>query len=281
MTTVPLLRLRMTGLAAAILAIVIAGLVSGAPVGAQTPPGPVSRFPASPFAIVAAPAQYEVYQTVLEFRPGAKTREHTHGGPEFVTVVEGQLTRIKDGVETLFLPGQTFREEQGTFFTVANMGTLTARAFATILLSPGQPVTLNHPDRPVPGQVPTAVSVSRTTVGTQPAEFSLIQQIIDFAPGAYAPRHRHNGVVLISQLSGTILTRVGDAEIRQTAGGTYLENEGIAANHRNVGQETATVVVTFLVPRGRPPATAEASAPVAQAIVPQILPPRTGDGGLR
>ena len=246
---------------------------------AQSPPSPSNRFIATFSVAAQAPAQYEIFQTILDFAPGAATREHSHGGPEFVTVIEGQLTRVKGSVETVFTAGQTFQEDVGTYFTVANRGNARAMAFATILLSPGQPVTINHGDRPIPGQQPRTIASSRTTVPTQPAELDLQQRIIDFSAGAYAGPHRHSGPLLITQLSGEVVSRAGDIEIRQQPGGTYVEAAGVEAEHRNVGRETATVAVTFLLPRGAPPAV-----PVVQTLPAapgSIIPPRTGDGGIR
>jgi quercetin dioxygenase-like cupin family protein len=262
------------------LAAMLAGvfMYSGRAAGQEAPRPPSSRY-VSTFSVTApAPAQYEIVQTILDFAPGAITREHTHGGPEFVTVVEGTLTRIKGGVETTFTAGQSFREEAGGYFAVANRGSAKARAFATILLTPGQPVTINHADHAVPGLLPVTVAFSRTTVVTQPADFDLQQRIIDFGPGAYAGPHRHPGPLLITQLSGEIVSKSGSVEVRQRAGGTYVESAGVTAEHHNPGSETATVAVTFLLPRGAPPAV-PVQSPATTA--PSISPPNTGDAGIR
>jgi quercetin dioxygenase-like cupin family protein len=272
------MRLRPAAIFAAVALTASSVLTGVGPAAGQEPPVPPSNRYVTTFPInAAAPAQYEIFQYILDFPSGAVTREHTHGGPEFVTVVEGQLTRIKNGVSTTFATGQSFREEKGTYFAVANTGSVKARAFATILLSPGQQLTVNNAERPLPGLLPTTVASSRTTVPLQPAEFDLQQRIIDFGPGAYAGPHRHPGPLLITQLSGEIVSKADGVEVKQTPGGTYVETAGVVAEHRNAGRETATVAVTFLLPRGAPPAVSAA----APAAAPPITPPNTGDGGIR
>src|SRR6266540_634723 len=119
----------------------LATLVGGGQATAQEPPRPSVKF-ASVFPVSGSPRQYELVQQVLEFRPGASTYEHTHGGPAFVTVLEGQSTILEGATERTYGPGQTYSEGQGVALTAINKSSGTTRVLASFLLSPGAPQTI-------------------------------------------------------------------------------------------------------------------------------------------
>ena len=271
-------------LAALSVALSTAGFSSG--VSAQEPPLPVNRY-VSQFPVSTAPAQYELVQLVLDFAPGASTLIHSHGGPTYVTVLEGQVTRTENGKDSSYSAGQTFIEPQGQFHSAANRGTARARVFASFLLSPGQSVTINHPDSPTPSALPTTSLVSRTTLGVQPAEFTLAQVVVEFALGAYLPLHTHGGPGMVTVSQGEIeFTKATGAE-RKQPGGIFLD---VDAPHtaRNVGSGPATALVTFLIRKGAgittfvtptAPASGALVAPSAPRPAGPISPPSTGDAG--
>src|SRR5262245_15336247 len=72
----------------------------------------------STFPYSGAPAQYEVVNQVLDFANGAGTREHRHGGPAFVTVLDGQITRRSGGDVKVYNPRQTFGEPADSLHSV-------------------------------------------------------------------------------------------------------------------------------------------------------------------
>src|SRR5215211_5448695 len=57
------------------------------------------------FQAAAPPAQPEILETVLDFAPGAWTPLHTHGGPVYVTVLDGTITLRSVGTDTTFAAG--------------------------------------------------------------------------------------------------------------------------------------------------------------------------------
>jgi len=242
----------------------------------QEPPRPSQRF-LSTFPVSAAPAQYELVEQILGFPPGAATRLHQHGGRAFVTVLEGQVIRREGDIESAFGPGQTFIEEAGAFHTVSNKGTVRARVFASFLLSPGQPQTINHPSSPAPALLPIVAYLGRTTLGTQPSEFTLTQAVVEFSPGAYQPRHRHGGPGLVMVIDGEIAFGTDSGELRRKPGETF-EDVGAPHDARNVAAGSSTTVVTFLIRRGEPQTTFFDTIATQPATT--VRPPATGDGGL-
>jgi quercetin dioxygenase-like cupin family protein len=258
----------------------------------EEPPRPVVKF-ASVFPVSGPPRQYELVQQILDFPPGGATREHSHGGRAFVTVLEGQSTVREGASEKVYGPGETYTEVEGAVLTAFNKGNVRTRVLASFLLSPGALQTINRPDSPVPAIPAVPAYLSRSTFGTQPAEFEVRQVVNEFAPGAVQPLHTHSGPGIAMVIEGEVTFEVAGQNLRRLPGGFFVENDPHLAHlARNSGSGPATVVVTFLIPKGQPqttfvtPPDTAASAPVvrpsgAVAAVPIVIrAPSTGDGGL-
>jgi quercetin dioxygenase-like cupin family protein len=259
-------------------------------------PGVFTKY-TSTFQVSASPSQYDVIQQVLDFAPGAATREHSHGGTAYVTVLEGQVTRKEGSNEVTYRPGQTFIEARGVQHMVTNKGNIKARVLASFLLSPGGPQTLNILDGPAPATAAVAAFLARVTVGTQPDEFTLTQSVFDMEPGASVPLHAHDGLGFVMVLDGEVSFATGGAEAKRSAGGTFIDSApsdrqgaelatdrgrtavALGDTARNSGSKPASVVATYLVHNTR---TQAPSLPIVGAggLAPAIRPPATGNGGL-
>jgi quercetin dioxygenase-like cupin family protein len=97
---------------------------SAAPSSAQEPP---ALLPASPPSHVAvfqveapAPAQYDEALSVQDFEPNAWTYERRHEGMAFFSVVDGAVTVRKDGKDTVYGKGQSFRQDAGVYYSIGN-----------------------------------------------------------------------------------------------------------------------------------------------------------------
>ena len=204
------------------------------------------RFTSS-FPYTSPPSQFDVVNQVLDFANGAGTREHRHGGDAFVSVLEGQITRTSGDDVRSYAPRQTFTEPKDSLHSVRATGR--TRVFASFLLSPGAIQTVNDPNYPAPEALNTAPIVQKTTVNTQPEEFTVTQQVYDFAPGAVLPLHTHGGQGLATVMEGE-LTFVTSTGSQQRAVNTSFSN--ITAQHevRNNGSANATLLVVVLLPKG-------------------------------
>ncbi len=166
----------------------------------------------------------------------------------------------------------------GQFNYVGNPGPGTARVMASFLLSPGAPITINNPNRPVPEIVPTRILLTgRTTVTTQPDQLNLIQNIVDFEPGAYRPPRPPSGRGLHTVIAGEFLIHYRGQDIKLKVGDSFRD-EGFEFDALNTGSQTSTTMVTLLVPSGGPAASPVQS--IAPAPAASIRPPSTGDAGL-
>ncbi len=128
---------QLAGVTGALVSLVLS---ASAAFGQDLPPGPVtiseSRFDAS-----QRPAQFELIQLILDFPPGAWTPAHSHGGPAYVTVLQGEMTYREQDRERMVRAGESWTEPPGTIGAAGNSGSQTARIMVTFLLPPDTPLT--------------------------------------------------------------------------------------------------------------------------------------------
>jgi quercetin dioxygenase-like cupin family protein len=103
------------------------------------PPGPVQQLRAT-YDLDDAPPEAQVVQIILDFEPGSFTPPHTHGGPGFVTVLEGEMTRRIDGVDETFKAGEGWIEP-GVVHQAGNLTGAKATVLFVCLLPPGAQLT--------------------------------------------------------------------------------------------------------------------------------------------
>ena len=224
--------------------------VTGAEPPAQLPPGPRTVHQ-SALEIATPPAPLDAVQMVLDFAPGAWTPPHSHGGDVLITVLAGTMTVRGSGDERTYQAGETWIERPGDVHAAGNAGSVPARLLATFILGEGAPLTTveqaGSAELP-PG--PTTVTRSSLRLTEVPSALNLVQVQLDFAPGAWTPPHWHGGPLLVTVIEGEIAMRQQGTERTFKAGELWIEYPGVvhAAGNRTSG--TATVVVTFLMPKG-------------------------------
>lgn len=88
---------------------------------------------------------------------------------------------------------------------------------------------------------------------TLPANFNAMMLRVDFPPGAVFPLHSHGGPVIAMVTEGEItLTQNGKSQVYK-AGQGFNEVMGQIHEARNRGTAQASVVVTYLLPKGAQP----------------------------
>jgi quercetin dioxygenase-like cupin family protein len=92
----------------------------------------------------------------------------------------------------------------------------------------------------------------RTTVSGDDRREALIG-IAELAPGGSTGRHSHPGDEYATVLQGTLELRVDGREARRLgAGEAYHNPRGVIHETRNVGDDTARVLSTFILDKGQP-----------------------------
>jgi quercetin dioxygenase-like cupin family protein len=250
----------------AVVALILA-LAIPAAVAADDPPAPVARYtlrePGLP-----APGPMEVVNFLFEYPPGAATPAHTHPGLVVSFVIEGEVTFETGGKTTVKKPGDTIIERPGEVGVARNATNAVARSVVSMVIPAGAPPSTPQPGAPVPPVARVARYVFRQSATIPAGEYEVVQQVLDFAPGAQTPVHTHPGQVVVTVLEGALTFTTAGATKTYQVGESSIEMPGVVAQARNAGAVRTTTMVAYLLPKGAP-----LSEPVAPA------PPATGTGG--
>ena len=255
-----------------VLAVLGLALSAGVAFGQQAPPGPTTvsnkRFEAA-----SLPGPIELVHSVLDLAPGAGAPAHTHGGQVFITVLEGALTLSGDGGEQTYRAGETVVEEPGDVFSATNPTAGTTRLFVSYVLPKGAPPTIVQEGAAMLAAGPTTMAQGSFEIADPPAQFEVVQLVLDFAPGAWTPPHSHGGPVLVTVLEGQVTERRPGVERRFGPGQGWTENAGDLHAAGNESAAKASVAATFLLRKGAELTTVhEALAPAAPAPAPAQVP---------
>lgn len=239
----------------------------------QAPPGPVVRYEFRA-AGLPQPAPFNVVQQRLHFDPGAATPVHTHPGQVFIIVLEGEVTFRVHGTETVYKAGDSFIELPNEEAQARNAGATRASSMLTYLLPKDAP--LSHPvaGDTTPPPRPFVSYQFKTDVQPMTDPFDVVEQVLDFEPGAATPFHTHPGIGVVTVLEGELTLNRKGADTVYKAGESFVEVPNEVAQARNAGSTRTSVMASFLIPQGAPVSTAQ-PAPAAPATL-----PRTGAADL-
>lgn len=227
------------------------------------------------FEAADPPDPAEVLQAVLDFAPGAWTPLHTHTGPGYATVLEGEMTLRKGGADQKFRAGEGWIDSPNEPHMAGNDGPTTSRIVATFVLPRGAtPTTVvgtgAASDLP---SGPATFSQLRFDAPGLPRPLDVVQRMIEVAPGAQVPMHSHPGPTIATALEGSGTFAAGGTTQTIGAGQSWIEPANQVHGRTVTGTGPIRIVATSLVPRGLPD-TVPAAAPATQ--IPARLP-RTGD----
>jgi quercetin dioxygenase-like cupin family protein len=104
---------------------------------------------------------------------------------------------------------------------------------------------------------PAKVYESKITVANPPAQADLIQDVLDFAPGAWTPPHRHGGQAFNLVLAGEVTLRENNTEKVFKPGEGWSDTPDQVHAAGNNGAATARLFITFLLPREAPLTTVQ------------------------
>jgi quercetin dioxygenase-like cupin family protein len=202
-----------------------------------------------------------------EYAPGAQTPPHTHPGLTLVTVLEGSVTVRLGGGEKVYKVGESFTEVPGETLTALNLGQAKARLAASIVLPKGAAPSTPQAGAPAPSIAPTSLYLLRADAFFPGDAYEVVQQVLDFAPGAQTPLHSHPGQVFVTVIAGEITFTTGGATKVYKTGESFIELPEVVGQARNAGTGQATVMATYLLPKG-------------SALSTPMTMPGTGGGGM-
>ncbi|HEY4914636.1 MAG TPA: cupin domain-containing protein [Candidatus Dormibacteraeota bacterium] len=215
----------------------------------STPPGPVTKYRnALPGQTAVAPI--DLIQSILSFAPGAASVVHKHTSPNLGTVLQGQVTIKMASGDKQASAGEALVEPLNESVQAVNMGSGDAMVAVAFPVLHGA-----KPTAPVAGQ-PAPATPNKTLYTYTLASpsinggYSLIQQVLDFAPGAQTLKHRHGGSGVITVLQGQVTLNTDGVEKTYNAGDSFTELPGQTLQAFNRGSTELIVVATFILADG-------------------------------
>ena len=248
-----------------------------------TAPAPTVRAQ-STFPIDKAPAQFDEILIYAEVDPGSATPPHIHGGNQYVTVLEGELTRrVFSPIPSLkqHKAGETWSEITGEVHQVLNQGTAKALTIGTFLLPKGAPLTTIQQTGATSQQLPGPKTLAKATlaINNAPAPFDLQHLVLDFAPGSTTGAASFGGQALNLVLEGALTVRLNETTQTYKAGESWSTDPGQAFTVTNSTGANASLAVSVLLPKGaslmQTQSVASAPAPAASNATPNA-PTTTG-----
>lgn len=110
------------------------------------------------------------------------------------------------------------------------------------------PVGVAFGQQPPPG--PTVRYQTKFEVPNPPAEFEVVQMVLDFAPGAWTPPHTHGGTLFTTVMEGETTVRGKSGEQKYGPGQTFVEIPGEVNEVGNSAAAMSRVLTSALLPTG-------------------------------
>lgn len=198
------------------------------------------------FPVVEPPdAPLSVHQSMLRFAPGAGAPLHQHGGPGYITILEGEVVLYENGEERVYTGGESFVETPDDEYWAINTSDQDMLLMVTYLVPEGNEVTTNieREDAPeTPDVGPEILAEQVYDYPEPPDSFDLIHTVRSFEPGATTEASTSDGNLLQTVVGGTLVATVDDESETLEGGDSIL----IAAGQRHeYSNETDIPVVTM------------------------------------
>ena len=213
------------------------------------PPLPVTKYwNMLPAQTAAAPI--DLIQTIIDFGPGAASVVHKHTSPNIATVLQGQVSVKTPSGDKQASAGGALVEPINQPVQAVNLGSGEAMVAAAFLVPHG-----GKPTTPVAGQPapPTPNKTLYTFTLASPSisgGYSLIQQVLDFAPGSQTLKHRDGGPGVMTVIQGELTLNVDGAEKTYQVGDSFTEAPGQTLQAFNRGSIELIVVAAYILPDG-------------------------------
>jgi quercetin dioxygenase-like cupin family protein len=228
----------------------------------------------------------DMIQRYLELPANVVVPPHTHPGPNFNTLIEGDVTLTIEGADQPKHAGDTWIEPTDVVH-FGQVGPNGARLMTATLVPatapqsvPANPAGLNVPGGPPP---PPAVVERRIEAPALEGDRDVINDLLVLPPGVVVAPHTHPGPNFNTLIEGQVtLTRPDtDGDTVYNAPTNWVERTDEL--HRGmVGDAGATLFTSTVVPRGQPraiPAAAPApsgSSPLPLAVFGGLAVPGLG-----
>jgi quercetin dioxygenase-like cupin family protein len=215
----------------------------------SSPQAPVTKY-RNTLSGLSASTQIDLIQNVIDFAPGAASAVHVHSSPNLATVLQGQITVKMPGGDKNVAAGSMLVEPVNEPLQAVNTGSGEATVVVAFVVSHGAKPTSAVPGQPAPALLNKTLFTFTLSTPSISGSYSLVQQVLDFAPGAQTPQHRHGGPGVITVLQGKVtLSRDGVVKTL-SAGDSFIEMPGQTLQASNRGSSDLMLAATFVLPDG-------------------------------
>ncbi len=245
-------RLTLVALAFAV-TMLATGISPSVSVAAEAVGGPSASFEAW-FEVEQPPtAPFEAVQLVVDFPVGSRVARHVHGGPGYITMLDGEMTMWigADGGRT-YPTGASFVEPFRVVAEGANLSPAQSSLLVTYLIPVGSAVTTLEGASALPaGQLPPGAVPrfeSRMRFDTAPRRYRVGHMLQTYEPGAWSVSGAPGAARLVTVVSGEVTVLTGATQQTYTAGQHWIESPGQAWLSGNIGTGPAVVAVSTTMP---------------------------------
>ena len=198
----------------------------------------------------------DMIQRYLELPANVVVPPHTHPGPNFNTLIEGDVILTIEGVDQEFHAGDTWIEPANVVH-FGQVGPNGARQISATLVPanapqavPASPDGLNVPSGPAP---PPAIAEARIEAPDLEGARDVVNDLLVYPPGVVVAPHTHPGPNFVTLLQGQItVTRPDlDGDTVYDAQTNWIERTD-ELHWAMIGDDGAMLFTSTVVPRGQP-----------------------------
>lgn len=231
---------------AAILACALLAMIVSVPVAAENHGAMDHLQIRATFSVTDPPeAPYHAHQSMLRFAPGAIAPLHHHGGPGYITILEGSVTLYEDGEPTIYSAGDNLVETSDKLYRGINHTDEDMILMVTYLVPHGEEMTtmVDDPDHPeAPEITPDVIAEAMHDISDPPASFELVHTTMSHPAGITDEPATTSGNRLMTVIDGQIELSI-EGESQTISTGEYILIT--AATEYQVGNTSDTRAFTM------------------------------------
>jgi quercetin dioxygenase-like cupin family protein len=212
-------------------------------------PGPVAKYRNSLPGLNAA-GTIDLIQNVIDFAPGAASVVHTHSSPNLATVLQGEIMVKIPAGDKQASAGEMLVEPINQPLQAVNAGSGEAMVVVAFAVPHGGKPTAPVAGKPAPATPNKTLYTFTLDSPAVTGPYSLVQQVVDFAPGSQTPRQRVGGPGVITVLQGRVVVNTDGVEETYKAGESFTEIPGKTLQLSNQGGSDLVLAATFALPDG-------------------------------
>jgi quercetin dioxygenase-like cupin family protein len=214
-------------------------------------PAPVAKYRNTlPGQTAAAPI--DLIQSILYFAPGAASTVHKHPTSFLATVLQGQITLKTPSGDMPTAAGEVLREPLNQPLQAVNMGSVDAMVVVAYPVPHGAKPTVAVTGQPAPAIANQTLYTFTFDSPSISGPYSVVQQVLVFAPGSQTLKHRHGGPGVITVLQGQVTLNSDGTEKTYKVGESFTETPGQTLQAFNRGTTELIIAASYLLPDGAP-----------------------------